>query len=67
MVMGGVIMLSAVGAALYPRLRHLDVELPDMIADPDVRAAPAGSADPERVAPEPATPAVPSTAARVVA
>ncbi len=35
MVMGGLIMLSALGAAASPRLWHLDAELPDVIVDQD--------------------------------
>lgn len=34
MVMGALIVLCVLSAVLYPRLRHLDADLPDMIPDP---------------------------------
>jgi MFS family permease len=64
MVMGALIMVSALGAALYPRLRHLDAELPDMIVDQDHSADAPYTTDttdePEVIAaPEPAAAGVP--------
>ncbi len=62
MLMGGIIALCVLGGALYPRLRHLDGELPDVAGDTDA----ADDADemekpPVHAQPPPASPPITAT------
>jgi MFS transporter, DHA3 family, macrolide efflux protein len=62
MLMGGLIMACVLGAALYPRLRHLDGELPDMTEDTDDPGSAGGTAGrPAPAEPRPPSPAITTT------
>jgi MFS family permease len=62
MLAGGLIMVCVLGGALYPRLRHLDSELPDMTEDADGPGAADETAGPPTPAePSPSSPAITAT------